>query len=434
MEENKFVSEVQETTRQTTEIIKQTSTLKMDTQDAVCKNKESLVQCTNEGQRLLALSDNGMTAELDAQIATFIERAKATVKDMTERRKKVTQVFDMVRKGFTAMENLVSVKNTDSVVYLLQERRNKYAAEILMRKQREEEERRKRERIEAAKIQLLADTKETLNNILTEESARAVESLHNVFSLLTLDNKERIKNDIERFPTEANFSKIFVKFAPSYPSEVPVEDAKAVMNKAYSECIKDVVSSYANTVSTAKDEILMRFDSKVAELDDIRRKEDEIKRRQEELARLADEERKKKEKELAEAEEERKRKAEEIRLADEAAKQEQQERIAAQSEQRNDNLAAEKATAQAQALFNQTTATAPSEIKVKVTKHIEVLDREGWLEIIQQWWAAEGATMTDDKLESKLAFMKKACEKLANKEDIFIKSDHLAYIDDVKAK
>lgn len=434
MEENKFVSEVQETARQTTEIIKQTSTLKMDTQEAVSKNKESLVLCTNEGQRLLALSDNGMTAELDAQIATFIERAKATVKDMTERRKKVTQVFDMVRKGFTAMENLVSVKNTDSVVYLLQERRNKYAAEILMRKQREEEERRKRERIEAAKIQLASDTKETLNNILTEESARAVESMHNVFSLLTLDNKERIKNDISNFPTEQNFSKIFVKFAPSYPAEVPAEDAKAIMNKAYSECIKDVISSYANTVSTTKDEILMRFDSKVEELEDIKRKEDEIKRKQEELSRLAEEERKKKEKELAEAEEERKRKAEELRLADEAAKKEQQDRIVAQSEQRNDNLAAEKATAQAQALFNQTTATAPSEVKVKVTKHIEVLGREGWLEIIQQWWAAEGATMTDDKLESKLGFMKKACEKQANKEDIFIKSDHLAYIDDVKAK
>ncbi len=425
---------MQEAAIQTAEILKRTSTLKMDTQNAVNENKESLLQCTAEGEKLLSCAENGMDEELDKQIASFIERAKLTVKTMTERRKTVTQVFDMVKKGFTAMENLVSVKCDSSVVFKLQQKRNEYAAQILERKRREEEERKKHERIEAAKIQLATDTKETLNSILSEEMAKAVTSLGKSFSLLSLDNKDVVKSEIVNVPLIINFGEIFVKFAPSYPTEVPVEEAKAVMNTAYAECIGEIKQSYSSTVTAARDAILMKFDSKVCELEELKRQADEIKRKEEELKHAAEEERKKKEEELKRAEEERKKKEEELKRADQSDIDELHGKIQNEAEQRNENLKAEKATAQAQALFNQTTASIPSQVKMKVTKRLEVLDRDGWLEIIQQWWTIEGSTMLEDKLSTKLDFMRKACEKQANKDDVFIKSAHIAYIDDVKAK
>ncbi len=426
--------EIQETAIQTAEILKRTSTLKMDTQNAVNENKESLLLCTEEGEKLLACTANGMNEELDRQIATFIERAKLTVKKMTEKRKTVTQVFDMVKKGFTTMENLVSVKCEDSVVFKLQQKRNEYAAMLLEQKRREEEERKKRERIEAAKIQLASDTKEILNTILSEEKAKVVTSLGNTFSLLTLDNKDDVRKKIENVPLTTNFGEIFVKFAPSYPSEVPVEDARAVMNTAYAECIGEIKQSYSSTVVSTRDAILMKFDSKIKELEEFKRQTDEIKRKEEELKHAAEEERRLKEEELKKAEEERRLKEEELKKADQSDIDEMHRKIMDEAEQRNESLKVEKATAQAQALFNQTTATMASQVKMKVSKHLEVLDRDGWLEIIQQWWTVEGSMMSEDKLSSKLDFMRKACEKQANKEEVFIKSEHIAYIDDVKAK
>ena len=435
---------------QTNNITREIATLKYDTELAVQENRKSYEACVKAGESLLYdIEVSGMNDSLDSQAADFIKKAKLTEKAMNEKRKGVTQVFDLVRKGFTAMENLISVKNENSVVARIQKKRDEYAAYKLEQQRKAEAERQRQERIKEAKIQLKTNSIDILNNLLTEHSANAINKLNDTFSLLTLDNKDEVKRRISEFSDVIDLGGLFVKNVPSYSSEVPENEAKEIMNEAFREVSGSLIASYKNTVCSTRDELLMKFDSKIAELTELKRIDEELKRKAQEAAEAArkareaaeaakaakaEEERKKKESEAAKAEEERKKREEEVRLADEAAKEEQQRKLAEEQEKRDAENAAQHATAQAQSLFNQTETSSGAKTKVKVTKRLVIADTKGWLEIIQQWWTIEGSSLPADKLASKLEFMRKACEKHANKEDELIVSPYIKYEDEVTAK
>ena len=457
-------TELQLVQQQANNITRQIATLKSDTENAVQANRKSYEACVNAGESLLFdIGVSGMNDALDERAAEFIKKAKLTEKAMTEKRKGVTQVFDIVRKGFTMMENLISVKNTDSVVYKIQEKRNEYAAYKLEQQRKAEQERLRQERIKEAKIKLKTDTIDILNNLLTEHSSAAINSLNNTFSLLTLDNKDEVKKRITECSDVLDLGHLFVNNKPSYSSEIEENDAKDIMNGAYKEISASLLASYKQTVATTRDELLMKFDSKIAELLEIKKAEEERKRKeeearkaeeerkrkeeearkaaeeerkkQEEIQRVKDEEeRKRKEAELKAAEAERKTKEEAIRKADEAAKEEQQRKLAAEQEKRDAENAAQHATAQAQSLFAQTSVGETGKQKIKVTKRLVVTDKNAWLDIIQQWWTIEGSKMSPDKLASRLEFMRKACEKHANSEEEYIVSPYIRYEDEVTAK
>ena len=419
-------TELQLVQQQANNITRQIATLKSDTENAVQANRKSYEACVNAGESLLFdIGVSGMNDALDERAAEFIKKAKLTEKAMTEKRKGVTQVFDIVRKGFTMMENLISVKNTDSVVYKIQEKRNEYAAYKLEQQRKAEQERLRQERIKEAKIKLKTDTIDILNNLLTEHSSAAINSLNNTFSLLTLDNKDEVKKRITECSDVLDLGHLFVNNKPSYSSEIEENDAKDIMNGAYKEISASLLASYKQTVATTRDELLMKFDSKIAELLEIKKAEEERKRKEEE-ARKAEEERKRKE--------ERKAKEEAIRKADEAAKEEQQRKLAAEQEKRDAENAAQHATAQAQSLFAQTSVGETGKQKIKVTKRLVVTGKNAWLDIIQQWWTIEGSKMPPDKLASRLEFMRKACEKHANSEEEYIVSPYIKYEDEVTAK
>ena len=471
-------TELQLVQQQANNITRQIATLKSDTENAVQANRKSYEACVQSGESLLSdITASGMNDALDEKAAEFIKKAKLTEKAMTEKRKGVTQVFDIVRKGFTMMESLISAKNTDSVVYKIQEKRNEYAAYKLEQQKKAEQERLRQERIKEAKIKLKTDTIDTLNNLLTEHSSAAINSLNNTFSLLTLDNKDEVKKRITECSDVIDLGHLFVNNKPSYSSEIEENDAKDIMNGAYKEISASLLASYKQTVTSTRDELLMKFDSKIAELIEIKKAEEERKRKeeearkaeeerkrkenearkaaeeerkkQEEIQRIkdeeerkrkevelkaAEEERKRKEAEAAAAEAERKAKEEAIRKADEAAKEEQQRKLAAEQEKRDAENAAQHATAQAQSLFAQTSVDNTSKQKINVTKRLVVTDKNAWLDIIQQWWTIEGSSMSPDKLASKLEFMRKACEKHANNDEEYIVSPYIKYEDEVTAK
>lgn len=428
-------TELQLVQQQANNITRQIATLKSDTENAMQANRKSYEACVQAGESLLSdISASGMNDALDEKAAEFIKKAKLTEKAMTEKRKGVTQVFDIVRKGFTMMENLISAKNTDSVVYKIQEKRNEYAAYKLEQQKKAEQERLRQERIKEAKIKLKTDTIDTLNNLLTEHSSAAINALNNTFTLLTLDNKDEVKKRITEFSDVLDLGHLFVNNKPSYSSEIEENDAKDIMNGAYKEVSASLLASFKQTVTTTRDELLMKFDSKIAELVEIKKAEEERKRKEEEVRRIKDEEeRKRKEAEIATLEVERKAKEEAVRKADEAAKEEQQRKLAAEQEKRNAENAAQHATAQAQSLFAQTSVST-SKQKVKVIKRLVIKDNNAWLDIIQQWWTIEGSSMSPDKLASKLEFMRKACEKHANNDEEYIVSPYIKYEDEVTAK
>ena len=421
---------------QTNNITREIATLKYDTELAVQENRKSYEACVKAGESLLYdIEVSGMNDSLDSQAADFIKKAKLTEKAMNEKRKGVTQVFDLVRKGFTAMENLISVKNENSVVARIQKKRDEYAAYKLEQQRKAEAERQRQERIKEAKIQLKTNSIDILNNLLTEHSANAINKLNDTFSLLTLDNKDEVKRRISEFSDVIDLGGLFVNNVPSYSSEVPENEAREIMNEAFREVSGSLIASYKNTVCSTRDELLMKFDSKIAELTELKRIDEELKRKAQEAAEAARKAREAAEAaKAAKAEEERKKREEEVRLADEAAKDEQQRKLAEEQEKRDAENAAQHATAQAQSLFNQTETSSGAKTKVKVTKRLVIADTKGWLEIIQQWWTIEGSSLPADKLASKLEFMRKACEKHANKEDELIVSPYIKYEDEVTAK
>ena len=391
--------------QQSAEVTKNVASIKTDITNAIQENNNSLQNCIKAGENLLAQSGE-MTDELDAQIASYIKKASATKKAMTERRKGVTQVFDLVKSGFTKMESLLDSKSEESIIYKLQKKRDEYAALKVEQQRKAEEERQRLARIEAAKIQLHDNVISVCNQIVNEKTSEALDKLTNSFKLLTLDNIEAVKKEIYGVPTEIVIGTYLKDRKPSYSPEMHEEDARKIMNSAYKEVADSLAKSYGDSVSSARQDILDTFDSKVAELQEIKKTADEN---------------------------ERKRKEEELKAAEAAAEKERQAKAEEEKRKREEEERLRKAQSQSQTLFDQTpTVSAP--VKVKVSHHIEVDAPNGYLAIIQMWWAHEGSNMSLEELAKKLGFMVKTCEKLKNKDDISVIDEHVLYVEDIAAK
>ena len=436
MEEQKSVVPVEQANAEIVEMTKKIGTLKTDIQKAIDTNGTLLKRCVSAGDKLLARAESEQMCDaLDDEIATYIDGAKKAYKMMADTRKPQTQVLDLIKKGFTTMESLVYVKNPDSVVCKLQKKRDEWAAFKLEQQRKAEEERQRLLRIEQEKTCLANETKRVLNQILDEETQEAVSALNQKFAYITLDNKEQVKNDIETFIEELPLGTIFVKRQPRYSQELADADAKAVMNAAYKEVKDDIVKSYAQTVKQTKEDLLMKFDSKVAELEEIRRKAEEERKAAEEREKAARDEAEKEAARKAKEEAERKAKEEEERLrkADEEAAKTQQEAMKKEAEAREAERKINAASGQAADLFNQASSII-TPVKAKVSKKIEVLNMAGWQEVIAAWWTYEGAGLDMEKLETKLGFMKRAVEREVNKKDLTLESHNLRLVDDVTAK
>ena len=391
--------------QQSAEVTKNVASIKTDITNAIQENNTSLQNCIKAGENLLAQSGE-MTDELDAQIASFIKRASVTQKAMTERRKGVTQVFDLVKSGFTKMESLLDKKSEDSIIYKLQKKRDEYAAYKLDLQRKAEAERQRLARIEAAKTQLHDDVISICNKIVNEKTSEALDKLSEKFRLMTLDNAEQIKKEISEYPTEIKIATFLSDRKPSVSPEVDPEEARQIMNAAYREVNEQLSKSFTDSVAQTKQDILDTFDSKIAELQEIKKTADEA---------------------------ERKRKEAELKAAEEAAEKERQAKAEEEKKKREEEERLRKAQSQTQQLFDQTpTVAAP--VKAKVSHRIEIDAPEGYLAIIQMWWAHEGSKMSLEDLAKKLGFMTKTCEKLKNKEDLAIIDEHVIYVEEIAAK
>lgn len=426
-------NQIQVITKQAAEVTKNVSTIRGDIVNAINENNNSLQNCIAAGEDLLAQSET-MTDELDAQIASFIKKASATKKAMNERRKGVTQVFDLVKSGFTKMEGFLDSKSEESIVYKLQKKRDEYAAHKIELQRKEEEERKRKARIEAEKIQLHDDVISICNQIVNEKTSEALDRLSEKFRLMTLDNAEVVKKEIFEFSTEIKLGTYLAERKPSVPQELDPEEARKIMNAAYHEVNNQLTNSYADSVSSAKQDILDTFDSKIAELQEQKRLEEERKEAERKAKEAKDAAEKKAAEEAAKkAEEEKKKREEELKAAEKAAEEDRQKKAEEEKKKREEEEKLRKANAQTQNLFDQTPSVA-APVKAKVSHHIEIDAPEGFLAIIQMWWAHEGSTMTVEELQKKLGFMVKTCEKLKNKDDVSVIDQNVRYVEDIVAK
>ena len=84
--------------------------------DTIGKNTNSLKKCNEAGQALLdTIEGEGMNETIDQAAADYLKKVNVTLKNMDERRKPITQIFDKVRSFFTSQEKEIDPKDSTTI-------------------------------------------------------------------------------------------------------------------------------------------------------------------------------------------------------------------------------------------------------------------------------------------------------------------------------
>ena len=375
------------------------------------ENSISHDRCLQVGQHLLErASSEGMSDALDQEIATFIERAKKTLKKMNGKRAAVTQLFDSIRSAYTGLENEVDPSRKGTIPALLQEHRNQYAA----KKREEYEAEMRRKQLEQAKAAARARyATDVENDYVRQFNALLVASCNRLTELdrsLTIDNYEQVADAVgstsDQLPT---YWYRDLKPAVPMPQALAVDEARNIAMEVRSRLWERFTKRYADEVASMRDDIADRLPSKLKQLQRIAQADKE------------------------EAERIRKQVEQRERMEAEQRERERLEREA--KEKAAAELAAQKQ--EMDGLFGAAEIQAAQyQPKTSVRKRINVLNPEGFMQVVGMWWAQYGCTLTVAELEKEFKKQITFCNKLANDKEhpVFIQSAHIEYIDDVKAK
>lgn len=378
---------------------------------AIKENNVSHDRCLEAGRSLLArIQREGMNDQLDQDIALYIEKAKKTVKKMNDKRTPVTKLFDAIRTSFTALEADVNPSSKGSIPAELQEHRNRYAAakrEEQLRKQREEAAR--QARIQAIQRYTI-DLEQSLITQLNNHIVGMINSMTAVMDRLSIDNYDESYNNINNIAVELQEDWINnLKGTVMIPTGLSTSDCKSIESDVKNKIRQRCHDQYASEIGDYRADILDRMPSKRIELQRI------AKANEEEAARLKAELEAKEREEAA-------RKERELREAEAAQKAAQE---LAAKKQNMDNL------------FGQAQVTMSNyQPKTQVKKCINVLNPEGFMEVVGLWWSQYGCTLSVAELSKTFSKQITFCNKLANDKDnpMTIQSEHIEYVEDVKAK
>ena len=378
---------------------------------AIKENNVSHDRCLEAGRSLLArIQREGMNDQLDQDIALYIEKAKKTVKKMNDKRTPVTKLFDAIRTSFTALEADVNPSSKGSIPAELQEHRNRYAAakrEEQLRKQREEAAR--KARIQAIQRYTI-DLEQSLITQLNNHIVGMINSMTAVMDRLSIDNYDESYNNINNIAVELQEDWINnLKGTVMIPTGLSTSDCKSIESDVKNKIRQRCHDQYASEIGDYRADILDRMPSKRIELQRI------AKANEEEAARLKAELEAKEREEAA-------RKERELREAEAAQKAAQE---LAAKKQNMDNL------------FGQAQVTMSNyQPKTQVKKCINVLNPEGFMEVVGLWWSQYGCTLSVAELSKTFSKQITFCNKLANDKDnpMTIQSEHIEYVEDVKAK
>lgn len=375
------------------------------------ENTISHDRCIQFGKELLKrVETEGMSDSLDQEIASFIERAKKTLKKMNGKRSAVTQIFDTIRSAYTGLENEVDPAKKGTVPAQLQEVRNKYAAK---KREEREAELRQRQQEQARLMAISKYTTDVEEDYTRQYNALVTGTINRLMELdksLTLDNyaivADGVKNTSDALPQEW-----FNNLRPQVllPSALSPDEARSIAADVKQKMFQRFTEQYTFEVSATRDDILDRLPSKRKELERMAKANAE----EAERIRKAMEERERKEAEQREKE---------------RAEREAKEKAAAE-------LAAQKQ--EMDSLFGEAQMTVMAyQPKTQVKKRINVLNAEGFMPIVGMWWSHYGCTLSVAELEKEFKKQLTFCNKLANDKanPILIQSEHVEYVDDVKAK
>lgn len=376
------------------------------------RNTLSVKKCNEAGQALLdTIEGEGMNETIDQAAADFLKKVNTTLKNMDERRKPITQIFDKVRSFFTSQEKEIDPKDSSTIPGKLVAKRNEYAKFKYEEEQKRKKEAEQRVLINNEKVSYQQAIENGLLSYFSSYLSSKVTELQNIFSGLTYVNFDREVIGITVFQTDypkAHFDKFTAEYATYYINkEIKAEIRKNTLLGKYEQ----YAQQYKAKISSVKQDLIDRIPSKRKELAEL------------EQLRLANAE------EAAKAEELRKQ-----REAEEAAKQLQE--LKRKEEADRQEVAMKTQQSSIGNLFAGAAASvAPPPTNAKVKEKIVVLHQQGYLEIFQMWWIGEGQTLPFDELEKIFKKMTVYCEKKANSKDqTHIESQFIRYEADVKAK
>lgn len=372
--------------------------------------------CLNYGEKLLArIQQEGMSDELDSEASLFITKSKATVKKINEVRSPATKMFDQFKKVFTTMENEIDVSKEGSIPFQIQAYRNQYAA-----KKREEEERRRAEELrkmqmEQARKQYRTDCEDEFRQWINAAINVRINHLSEIFSATTLANYAETDKILRSYQVmlPEDWDSRFTSMV-RLPSILP-RDECASIRKDVRQTLMDrqFREQYKFALEEERDDLLTKLPSKKVELEKIAAAEAA---NAAEAARIKAEMEEKERREAAERELERRKKEEEDRKAAEAAK---------------------TASAVGDLFNNAASGTLVTyQSKTIVKKKVNILNVEGFLDIFGLWWEFVGKNLTVEQLTKEFSKQITLVNKLANDAVTprFIESEHLEYVEDVKAK
>lgn len=373
------------------------------------KNISSHDACLARGRELLArIQSEGMSDALDKDLEEYIRLVKITLKKMNTRRTPVTQMFDLVRKAYTSLENEVDPGKNGTVPYQVQAHRNAYA-----KKKHEEEERRRREEEarmakENAKTRYRADVEDDYVRQFNALVNKSINELTDMDKQISLDNYEIIFDGIKNYNCElpANWCQSVVSGAHR-PAELSPEECRAIQANVMAGLVSRFTEQFPFEVAGTRDDILDRMPSKKRELDRIAR---------------------------ASAEEAAKIKAQmEAKEREEAARKEA-ERLEREKEQ----AAAAKLSSEKQemdGLFGMPVATPTTyQPKTQVKKKVVVETADDIMAIVAFWWSQYGCTLSVEELSKEFKKQINFANTAANSKDNPMFITNVRYEDEVKAK
>lgn len=380
--------------------------------DIMGKNTNSVKKCNEAGQALLdTIEGEGMNETIDQATADYLKKVSVTLKNMDERRKPITQIFDRIRSFFTSQEKQIDPKDPSTIPGKLVIKRNEYAKFKYEEEQKRKREAEQRARIETEKANYQQMIENSLLSYFNQYLSSKVSELQGIFSNLTYENFDREVIGITVFQTDypkSHFDKFSADSATYYISQ---ETKKEIRRNVLEGKYEQYAQQYKAKIVSVKQDLTDRVPSKRKELAEL----EQLRLANAEEAAKAEELRKQREKEAAA------KRMEELKKEEEAAKQE----AALKAQQSSIG-----------SLFMEAAASiAPPPTNAKVKEKIVVLHQQGYLEIFQMWWINEGQTLPVEELEKIFKKMITYCEKQANSKDQkHIESKFIRYEADVKAK
>ena len=188
--------------------------------DTIGKNSNSVKKCNEAGQALLdTIEGEGMNETIDQAAADYLKKVNVTLKNMDERRKPITQIFDKVRSFFTSQEKEIDPKDSTTIPGKLVVKRNEYAKYKYEEEQRRKKEAEQRARIETEKASYQQTIENSLLSYFSQYLSSKVSELQAIFSNLTHENFDREVIGITVFQTDypkSHFDKFSADSATYY--------------------------------------------------------------------------------------------------------------------------------------------------------------------------------------------------------------------------